>query len=111
MVSGSVGARRSNLLYAISGRDAPNSLGLRMQARGAHLARVSELHQAGRLIIAGPYPALDTREPGSAGYTGSLIVADFESLDDATTWARGDPYLAAGAWLDVDVRPFVQVLP
>lgn len=99
------------MLYAISGTDAPDSLPARLRARADHLARVRLLRDEGRLILAGPHPRLDTPEPGDAGYSGSLIVAEFDSLSDAKSWADADPYIAAGAWTDVTVNPFVQVLP
>ena len=83
----------------------------RRASRDSHLARVRQLQAEGRLIIAGPHPAIPTADPGDAGYTGSLIIAQFPDLESATDWARQDPYLAAGAWQEVDVRPFVQVLP
>lgn len=99
------------MLYAISGTDAPDSLAGRKQARAAHLARVTALRDAGRLIIAGPHPAIDSTEPGTLGYTGSLIIAEFASLDEARAWAHADPYVAAGVWGKVDVKPFIQVMP
>jgi uncharacterized protein YciI len=99
------------MLYAISGTDAPDSLAGRRQARAPHLARVAVLRDAGRLIIAGPHPAIDSTEPGDLGYTGSLIIAEFPSLADASAWAHADPYLAAGVWSTVEVRPFIQVMP
>jgi uncharacterized protein YciI len=99
------------MLYAITGTDGPNSSPKRLKARAAHLARVQFLLDEGRLVLAGPHPHLDTADPGDAGYSGSLIVAEFESLADAETWARADPYVAAGAWVDVSVKPFVQVMP
>jgi uncharacterized protein YciI len=99
------------MLYAISGIDGPNSLPKRMAARTDHLARVQQLLAEGRLVLAGPHPHLDTNDPGDAGYSGSLIVAEFDSLSDAESWARADPYVAGGAWVDVSVKPFVQVLP
>lgn len=97
--------------YAIVGRDAPQSLPARLQARPAHLARLTALRDAGRLLLAGPFPAIDAEDPGEAGYSGSLIVAEFGSLDAARAWADADPYLAAGVYAEVDVRPFRQVLP
>ena len=99
------------MLYAISGTDVPDSLAGRKQARAAHLARVTALRDTGRLIIAGPHPSIDSTEPGNMGYTGSLIIAEFPSLDEAGTWADADPYLAAGVWSKVDVKPFIQVMP
>ena len=99
------------MLYAITGTDGPNSLPKRVTARVAHLARVQQLLDEGKLVLAGPHPHLDTNDPGDAGYSGSLIVAEFESLADAETWARADPYIAGGAWVDVSVKPFIQVMP
>jgi uncharacterized protein YciI len=99
------------MLYAITGTDGPDSLPRRVAARTAHLARVRQLLDEGRLVLAGPHPHLDTNDPGDAGYSGSLIVAEFDSLADAEIWARADPYVAGGAWVDVVVKPFVQVMP
>ena len=99
------------MLYAIYGRDVDGSLPLRQSARPAHLARLQELQDAGRLVLAGPFPAIDGDDPGPAGFTGSLIVAAFDSLEDAQAWAAADPYVAAGVYADTDVRPFKQVLP
>lgn len=99
------------MLYAISGTDAQDSLPGRLAARTAHLARVTVLRDQGRLVIAGPHPRLDTSEPGSAGFSGSLIVAEFTSLEDARAWASADPYVESGVWADIQVRPFIQVMP
>ncbi|MAL98668.1 YciI family protein [Hydrocarboniclastica marina] len=99
------------MLYAILSEDVPGSLPLRQQARPGHLARLIALQEAGRLILAGPHPALDTGEPGDAGFTGSLIVAEFPSLQAATEWANEDPYVHAGVYQQVLVKPFKQVLP
>ncbi len=99
------------MLYAIFGRDGPDSLERRKAARPAHLARLHALRDAGRLILAGPHPAIDTAEPGPAGYSGSLVVAEFASLTDAEAWATADPYLETGVYTEVQVRPFVRVLP
>ena len=99
------------MLYAISGTDAPDSLPARLRARAEHLARIRLLRDEGRLVLAGPHPRLDTSEPGDAGYSGSLIVAEFDSLADAETWAGADPYIVAGAWTGITVKPFVQVMP
>ena len=99
------------MLYAIYGTDVADSLAGRVAARAAHLARVTALRDQGRLVIAGPHPCLDTSEPGSAGFSGSLIVAQFSSLEDAESWANADPYVAAGVWGDVRVKPFIQVMP
>ncbi len=99
------------MLYAISGTDVPDSLNGRKLARTAHLDRVAALRDAGRLVLAGPHPAIDSTEPGESGYTGSLIVAEFPDLDEATAWASADPYMAAGVWSEVIVKPFTQVAP
>jgi uncharacterized protein YciI len=99
------------MLFVIYGHDAPGSLERRRASRENHLARVRQLQAEGRLVIAGPHPAIATADPGDAGYTGSLIIAEFADLESARTWAQQDPYVAAGAWQQVDVRPFVQVLP
>jgi len=99
------------MLYAIFGSDAPDSLGARGAARTTHLARVSALRDQGRLVIAGPHPRLETGEPGEAGFSGSLIVAEFSSLEAAESWAHADPYVHAGAWAQVSVKPFIQVMP
>jgi len=97
--------------YAIISRDVDNSLAQRLQARPDHLARLEELQQLGRLLIAGPHPAIDSEDPGSAGFTGSLVVAEFDSLHDAQTWADADPYVAAGVYAEVIIKPFKKVLP
>jgi uncharacterized protein len=97
--------------YAITGHDNPGSLERRGAARPAHLARLHALHEAGRLLLAGPFPAIDTEDPGPAGFSGSLIVAEFDSLQAAREWADADPYMAAGVYAHVDVRPFRKVLP
>lgn len=97
--------------YAIISRDVDNSLPLRQKARPDHLARLEDLKQLGRLLIAGPHPAIDSEDPGSAGFSGSLIVAEFESLDDARAWADADPYVSAGVYAEVSVKPFKKVLP
>lgn len=99
------------MLYAIISRDIDNSLDKRLAARPAHLARLETLRDAGRLILAGPHPAIDSNDPGPAGFTGSLVVAEFDSLDSAQTWANADPYLAAGVYAEVVVKPFKRVLP
>lgn len=98
-------------LYAIVGDDVPDSLPLRLAARPAHLARLQALQGEGRLLLAGPFPAIDSPDPGPAGFTGSLIVAAFASLEDARAWADADPYIAAGVYARVAVKPFKQVLP
>ncbi len=100
-----------NLFYAIIAEDAPDSLALRQAARPAHLARLQALKDEGRLLIAGPFPAIDSPDPGPAGFTGSLIVASFESLEAAQAWAQADPYVTAGVYARVSVRPFKKVLP
>ncbi len=99
------------MLYAIISEDVPNSLALRMQARPAHLARLQDMHAAKRIVIAGPHPAIDSEDPGEAGFIGSLIIAEFESLEAARTWADADPYVAAGVYSKVTVKPFKKVLP
>jgi len=99
------------MLYAIISEDVPNSLPLRMSARPAHLERVEALKAEGRVIIAGPHPAIDSPDPGDAGFTGSLIIASFDSLAEAQAWADADPYVSAGVYRKVTVKPFRQVLP
>lgn len=98
-------------LYAIIGRDHVESLERRRLARPAHLQRMQPLVDAGRIVLAGPFPAIDAEDPGAAGFTGSLIVAEFESLEEARRWAEADPYVTEGVFADLDVRPFRQVLP
>ena len=98
-------------LYVINGEDVPDSLEKRLAARPAHLARIETLQQEGRLILAGPYPAIDSPEPGPAGFSGSLIVAEFESLEAAQVWAEADPYVTSGVYAKVSVKPFKKVLP
>jgi hypothetical protein len=97
--------------YMIHGTDVPNSLEKRKAARPAHLVRVEKLRDEGRLLLAGPLPAIDAEDPGPAGFTGSLIVAAFESLSAARVWAEADPYVAAGVYASVDVQPFKKALP
>lgn len=99
------------MLYAINAEDNPNSLEKRLAARSAHLERLQALQQDGRLILAGPYPAIDSPDPGPAGFSGSLIVAEFESLPAACAWAEADPYVTAGVYAKVTVKPFKKVLP
>lgn len=99
------------MLYAIVGDDAPGSLAARIEARPAHLARLEALRAEGRLVLAGPCPAIDSPDPGPAGFSGSLIVAEFESQAAAQAWADADPYRAAGVYATVTVRPFRKVLP
>jgi uncharacterized protein YciI len=97
--------------YAIISEDNENSLPLRATARDAHLARLRSLAADGRLLVAGPHPAVDAEDAGEAGFTGSLVVAEFASLEDATQWADADPYVAAGVYQKVTVKPFKRVLP
>jgi uncharacterized protein YciI len=97
--------------YAITSKDAENALEIRQKARPEHLKRLEVLVAEGRLLIAGPHPAVDSPDPGPAGFTGSLIVAEFDSLDDANTWANADPYVASGVYEKVTVKPFKRVLP
>lgn len=99
------------MLYAITGTDAPDSLAQRLAARPEHLARLQALQADGKLVLAGPFPAIDSNDPGSAGFSGSLIVAEFPSLADAEQWAAADPYVAAGVYASVSVKPFRKVLP
>jgi len=99
------------MFYVINGRDAPASLGKRQVARPAHLKRLEQLRDEGRLLLAGPYPAIDAQDPGAAGYSGSLIVAEFASLTDAQVWTDADPYVHAGVYAEVTVKPFRKVLP
>jgi uncharacterized protein len=99
------------MLYAIIAEDAPGALEQRLAARGAHLERLKALQQAGRLVLAGPHPAIDAADPGPAGFSGSLIVAEFASREAAIAWAAEDPYAAAGVYARVTVKPFRQVLP
>lgn len=99
------------MLYIIYSQDVENSLPLRKQARPAHLERVELLKQQGRLVIAGPCPAIDSEDPGEAGFTGSLIIAEFDSLQDAQAWADSDPYVSGGVYQNVTVKPYKQVIP
>ncbi len=99
------------MLYAIIGQDIDNSLEKRLSARPDHLARLHDLRDEGRLILAGPFPAIDSNDPGPNGFSGSLIVAEFNNLNEAQAWADADPYLAAGVYAAVSVKPFKQVLP
>jgi uncharacterized protein len=99
------------MLYAIFGVDAPDSLSRRAAARPAHLARIEVLLAEGRLVLAGPHPAIDSPDPGPAGYSGSLIVAEFDSLEAAEAWAAKDPYVTSGTFAEVTVKPFRQTLP
>ena len=99
------------MLYAIISQDVDNSLPLRQTARPAHVERLQDLQQQGRLVLAGPHPAIDNEDPGESGFTGSLIVAEFDSLSDAQAWADADPYIEAGVYASVIVKPFKKVLP
>ena len=99
------------MLYAIIGEDRAGTLDQRMAARPAHLERLQALQAEARLILAGPCPAIDSPDPGSAGFSGSIIIAEFASLEAARAWADADPYVAAGVYARVDVRPFRKVLP
>jgi uncharacterized protein len=97
--------------YAVISEDVADSLPMRLRSRDAHLARLKALAADGRVLIAGPHPAIDAEDPGSAGFTGSLVVVDFPSLEEATTWANADPYIKAGVYAKVTVKPFKRVLP
>jgi uncharacterized protein YciI len=99
------------MLYAIISEDVENSLEKRMGARPAHVERLNQLKDEGRLILAGPHPAIDTNEPGEAGFSGSLIVAEFDDLAAAQSWADADPYVVAGVYQSVIVKTFKKVLP
>ena len=99
------------MLYAIIAEDTPNSLERRLNARLAHLARLTKLQDQGRLILAGPFPAIDSADPGPAGFSGSLIVAEFANLEAAKTWAEADPFVIAGVYANVTVKPFRKTLP
>jgi hypothetical protein len=99
------------MLYAIIATDRPGSLAARRDARPAHLERLRDLQDQGRLVLAGPHPAIDSTDPGEAGFTGSLVVAEFADLHAARAWADADPYVAAGVYAEVVVKPFNKVLP
>lgn len=99
------------MFYAIISEDKPGTLEQRMQARPDHLARLEALRDQGRLLIAGPHPAIDSEDPGPAGFTGSLVVAEFDSLAQAQEWADADPYISAGVYERVVVKPYKKVLP
>lgn len=99
------------MLYTIIGQDVPDSLSKRLANRAAHVARLQTLQDEGRLLLAGPFPAIDGNDPGAAGFTGSLIVAEFDALSSAQSWANDDPYLAAGVYASVSVKPFRKTLP
>ncbi|MEM5496399.1 YciI family protein [Paraglaciecola mesophila] len=97
--------------YVVYSQDVENSLPLRRQARAAHLARLQQLSDEGRLLVAGPCPAIDSKDPGEAGFTGSVVIAEFPSLEDAQAWADADPYMDAGVYKNVTVKPYIKVLP
>jgi len=97
--------------YMIYAEDVANSLEKRLAARPDHLARLTQLQQQGRLLVAGPTPAIDSEDPGAAGFSGSLVIAEFDSLVDAQAWADVDPYVAAGVYAKVTVKPYKKVLP
>ena len=97
--------------YAIEGRDGADAREKRSAARDAHLARLRALRDEGRLLVAGPCPAVDAEDPGPAGFSGSIVIARFDSIEDARAWADADPYVATGVYADVEVRPFRKVLP
>ena len=99
------------MLYSIIGEDVPNSLNDRLEARPAHLARLEVLYNEGRLLLAGPNPSIDSDNPGNAGFSGSVVVAEFATLEDAQAWADADPYVDAGVYQKVTVKPFKQVFP
>ena len=99
------------MFYAIMSVDVPDSLSLRKSVRDKHLERLEQLKQEGRLLVAGPHPAIDTETPGDAGFSGSLVIAEFPSLADAQSWAKDDPYIEAGVYENTVVKPFKKVLP
>jgi uncharacterized protein len=99
------------MLYAIIAEDHSNSLEKRMNTRPAHLARLTELQNQGKLLLAGPFPAIDSVDPGPAGFSGSLIIAEFADLESAQTWANDDPFVSAGVYKSVVVKPFRKTLP
>ncbi|PKH01738.1 hypothetical protein CXF72_15440 [Psychromonas sp. MB-3u-54] len=99
------------MLYVIFSQDVENSLSLRQQVRPAHVARLQQLNEQERLIVAGPMPAIDSEDPADAGFSGSTIIAEFDSLEAAQNWADADPYVAAGVYKKVIVKPFKKVLP
>jgi len=99
------------MLYAIIAEDHPDSLDKRLAARPEHVDRLQELKKQGVLVLAGPHPTIDSEDPGSAGFSGSLIVAEFNSLEEAQSWANADPYIKAGVYKGVTVKPFKKVLP
>jgi|TARA_B110000914_G_scaffold43321_1_gene36696 uncharacterized protein YciI len=97
--------------YVIIGKDIEDSLQLRMKTRDSHLARLNDLTDQGRILVAGPIPAIDNEDPGEAGFSGSIIIAEFKSLQDAEDWANQDPYVKAGVFSEITVKPFKKVLP
>jgi uncharacterized protein YciI len=99
------------MLYVITGKDAPGALAVRRQVRPEHLARARQLVDEGRMILAGPCPAIDAPDPGPAGFSGSVIIAEFDSLEAARQWIAADPYVTAGVFESWDARPFLKVLP
>jgi len=99
------------MYYAVIATDRPDSLSARLAARPAHLERLKALQDQGRLLLAGPHPAIDSEDPGDAGFTGSLVVAEFADLKTARAWAQADPYVRAGVYTDVTVKPFRKVFP
>jgi len=99
------------MLYSIVGQDVANSLSARQSVRPAHLERLEALQKEGRLVLAGPNPAIESDNPGEAGFTGSIIIAEFTDLEAAKAWAEADPYVAAGVYQSVEVKPFKQVFP
>lgn len=99
------------MLYAVISQDAAGTLDKRLAVRPQHLKRLEQLRDEGRLVLAGPHPAIDSDDPGPAGFTGSLVVAEFDSLEDARQWADTDPYLTAGVYEQLTVKPFKKVLP
>ena len=99
------------MYYVLMGEDTAGSLERRLNARPGHLARLHALQDEGRLLTAGPLPAIDASDPGAAGYTGSLIIAQFDSIDDARAWADQDPYMLEGVFARVDIKPFRKVFP
>lgn len=99
------------MLYAVICEDVPNSLAKRLEVRPAHIARLEDLQDQGRLVIAGPHPNVDSEDPGDAGFSGSLIIAEFDSLDAANQWADADPYKVAGVYAAVTVKTFKKVFP
>lgn len=99
------------MFYAITGQDTPSSLEKRLSVRPTHVARLQTLQDEGRLLLAGPFPAVDSNDPGTAGFSGSLIVAEFPTLSAAIEWAQADPYVAAGVYAHVEVKPFKKTFP